>query len=300
MRTVVTGARGRLGGEVAEALERRGHVVLRHCGRKQFDLADAERVLAFVREGKPTAIVHCAARTDSEACERDPSGAERDNVAATAALLDAALRTGAYFLYLSTAFVFDGIKRQPYHEDDAPHAQSVYAKTKRAGEEAVQASEGRWAVVRSDWLYGVRGSSFPKMMLTQANAGEACRLVADEVGSPTYVPDLAEALSDLVEERERGVFHLTNAGSCSPAQWAETLFEMAGLNAQVERVTHQQLTDELARAPRPAYHALTSRRWAQTGHAPLRPWQAALADFLERTLGGSTPRVTGPASRTRV
>ncbi len=299
MRTVVTGARGRLGGEVADALERRGHVVLRHRGHEQFDLADAERALAFVREVKPTAIVHCAARTDSEACERDPAGAERDNVTTTAGLLDAAVRTGAYFLYVSTAFVFDGVKRQPYHEDDAPNPVSVYAKTKRAGEEAVLASEGRWAVVRSDWLYGVRGSSFPKMMLTQANAGEACRLVADETGSPTYITDLAEAMSDLVEERERGIFHLTNAGSCSPAQWAETLFDLAGLNIAVERLTHQQLASELARAPRPFYHALTSRRWAQTGHTPMRPWQAALTDFLDRSLGGAS-RAAGPAVRTRV
>ena len=299
MRTVVTGARGRLGGAVADMLDRRGHVVLQHLGRTQFDLVDAAVTREFLATFQPTAVVHCAARTDSEACQSNPERARRDNVDATRALVDAAHAVGAHFIYLSTAFVFDGTKGEPYEEGDTPNPLSVYAQTKYAGEAVVQDADGPWAIVRSDWLYGARGASFPKLMLTQASVGDVCRVVEDEVGSPTFLDDLAEALCDLVEERETGVFHLTNHGACSAAHWAEAIFRLAGLSAEIEPVTRVQLAADRQRAPRPSYHALLSHRWEQTGHAPLRPWEAALAAYLDQTLNGEVLTPSRPRSEER-
>jgi dTDP-4-dehydrorhamnose reductase len=182
-------------------------------------------------------------------------------------------------VYLSTDFVFDGRKRSPYVETDAPAPLSAYGLAKLEGERAVQATAPRWAIVRTAWLYGAHGRNFVKTIVGKAAAGERLRVVDDQVGSPTYARDLADAIVQLLTHGHLGVFHLTNTGSCSWYEFTREILRQAGFTAtDVVPIS----SDELNRpARRPAYSVLANAAWEGIGLPPLRPWPQALTAMLE-------------------
>ena len=211
-------------------------------------------------------VLHAAAWTDVDGAEADPAGAGLVNVDGTRNVV----AQGAPVVYYSTDYVFDGSKGEPYVESDPTGPRSVYGRTKLEGEREVR--EG-W-IVRSSWLFGWTGRNFVKTMLELGRARDEVSVVADQVGSPTYVGHLAEATRELLA-LPQGAWHLAAEGECSWAEFARAIFEEAGLDCRVREIT----TEELGRpAPRPAYSVLRSEK----GAPRLPHWREGLRDCLQR------------------
>ena len=275
MRVLVTGAKGQLGVELLDVLGRQHDVVGLDLPELDITSAEATRVIADTR---PAWVVHAAAWTDVDGCERDPERALLVNGEGTRRVAEACRAVGAGLVYLSTDYVFDGRKGAPYLEADPVSPLSAYARSKVAGEDAVRANAPRWAITRTAWLFGVSGKNFVKTIVEKAAAGGPLRVVDDQVGSPTYARDLAEAIAELVSRELSGIYHLTNAGSCSWCAFTRAILEEAGLaHVAVAPMT----TAELGRpAPRPALSVLANHAWVAAGMRPLRPWREALSAML--------------------
>jgi dTDP-4-dehydrorhamnose reductase len=212
-------------------------------------------------------VLHAAAWTDVDGAESDPEGARRVNVDGTRNV--AAL--GVPVVYYSTDYVFDGSKREPYQESDEPRPLSVYGQTKLEGEREVR--EG-W-IVRSSWLFGWTGTNFVRTMLRLGEERDEVSVVADQLGSPTYVGHLAAATQELLT-LPQGTWHVAAEGECTWAEFARAIFEEAGVDCRVRELT----TEELGRpAPRPAYSVLRSER---EGAPRLPHWREGLRACLER------------------
>ena len=258
-RVVVTGAAGQLGVALSESFA--GAVAL---SRGDWDVT----LPPPPSLGTAALVLHAAAWTDVDGAEADPQGAAAVNVGGT----QHAAELGAPLVAFSTDYVFDGRKRTPYVESDAPNPQSVYGRTKLHAEAA--AGERAW-IVRTSWLFGWTGKNFVRTMLQLGRERDEVAVVDDQRGCPTYVGHLAEAVHELVE-LPYGVWHVAAGGECTWADFAEAIFEEAGLACRVRRIT----TAELARpAPRPAYSVLRSEH----PDAPLLPhWREGLRSCLGR------------------
>ena len=260
-RVLITGAGGQLGTALAEAFAGDEVTALT---RAEWDVAAGPPPLAE----PPDLVLHAAAWTDVDGAEADPQGAAAVNVGGTAAV--AAL--GAPLVYYSSDYVFDGRKREPYLESDGPNPQSAYGRTKLHGEAA--SGERAW-VVRTSWLFGPTGHNFVRTMLRLGAERDEVSVVDDQRGCPTYVGHLAEATRELVA-LPHGVWHVAADGDCTWAEFAEAIFEEAGLDCRVRRIA----TAELARpAPRPAYSVLRSGR---DGAPRLPHWRDGLRACLAR------------------
>jgi dTDP-4-dehydrorhamnose reductase len=213
-------------------------------------------------------VLHAAAWTDVDGAEADPQEAAAANVGGT----QHAAEIGAPLVTFSTDYVFDGTKRTPYVESDPPNPLSAYGRTKLHAEAA--AGEDAW-IVRTSWLFGGTGRNFVRTMLELGTARDEVAVVDDQTGSPTFVGHLARAMHELVE-LPRGVWHVAADGECTWADFAEAIFEDAGLGCRVRRIS----TAELGRpAPRPAYSVLRSER---DGAPQLPHWRAGLREYLEQ------------------
>lgn len=293
MRILVTGARGMLGQALLSRLAAR-HETL-GCDLAEFDITDAAATSAAIGAFGPQVVVHCAAMTQVDRCEGEAELALRVNGEGTRHVAAAAAAAGAAIIYISTDFVFDGRKAEPYLEEDEPAPLSVYGASKLAGETAVRAAGGRWAIVRTSWVFGPGGANFVETILRAAArrradpSSPALRVVGDQVGAPTYTLDLSDALAALAGSGRTGVFHVTNGGACSWHEYACTILRMAGQeDIPVERIAS---ADWAAPARRPAQSRLSDRAWRSAGFAPLRPWQEALAHYLAHRPGpgGAAP-----------
>jgi len=254
-RRLITGAGGQLGAALREV----------------FPEADA-RTRAELDVTKPFSVetdlvLHAAAWTDVDGAEADPAGAELVNVGGTRNVV----AQGVPVVYYSTDYVFDGSKREPYVESDPTGPLSVYGRTKLEGEGEVR--DG-W-IVRSSWLFGPTGTNFVRTMLRLAGERDEVSVVADQLGSPTYVGHLAEATRELLD-LPFGIWHVAAEGECTWAEFARAIFEEAGLDCRVREIT----TEELGRpAPRPAYSVLRSER---DGAPRLPHWREGLRACLAR------------------
>jgi dTDP-4-dehydrorhamnose reductase len=258
-RVLITGAGGQLGHALAESFAGAEVTALT---RAEWDVVDPAPPGL-----DPDLVLHAAAWTRVDDAETDPAGAAQVNVTGTSNV--AAL--GAPLVYFSTDYVFDGAKGEPYVESDRPRPQSVYGATKLEGEHVA----GDAWVVRSSWLFGVTGHNFVRTMLRLGTERDEVRVVADQVGSPTYVGHLAEATRSLVG-LPRGVWHVAADGECSWAELAEAIFAEAGLRCRVVPITTAQYG---AAAPRPAYSVLRSER---PGAPRLPHWREGLLECLGR------------------
>jgi dTDP-4-dehydrorhamnose reductase len=254
---LITGAGGQLGVALRE--------VFPDADARTREQLDVTRPLDLVTDCY--LVLHAAAWTDVDGAEADPAGAEAVNVVGTRNVV----ALGAPVVYFSTDYVFDGRKGEPYVESDEPNPLGAYARTKLAGE--LEVRDG-W-VVRSSWLFGGTGKNFVRTMLALGAERDEVSVVADQVGSPTYVGHLAEAIPALLE-LPGGVWHVAAEGECSWAEFARAIFEEAGLDCRVREIT----TEELGRpAPRPAYSVLRSER---EGTPRLPHWRDGLRACLRR------------------
>jgi dTDP-4-dehydrorhamnose reductase len=276
-RILLIGGTGQLGTELIPRLSKLGMVM--SPTRQELDVAAAE-VTARIVALQPTHVVHTAAATDVERCEQDPAWAYAVNVEGTCRVAEACRAMGAWLLYVSTDYVFDGSKRNPYREGDPPAPLNMYGRSKLAGEAQVQAPAPRWAIVRTAWMYGHVGRNFVATVLKRLQAGEQLTVVTDQVGSPSYASDLAEGIAQLVACEATGIFHLTNSGSCSWFTFAQAIAREIGVDpARVVPITAAKLG---LRACRPANSVLANTAWKALRLPPLRPWEAALHARLAR------------------
>jgi dTDP-4-dehydrorhamnose reductase len=249
-RILITGAGGQLGRALQEAFA--GEDVLA-LAREDWDVTHPSG--QWVSRGELDLVLHAAAWTDVDGAEADPQGAAAANVGGTAHAAALAAERGALLVAFSSDYVFDGRKAAPYLESDAPNPLSAYGRTKLHGE-AAAGPEAR--VVRSSWLFGPTGRNFVRTMLALAAERDEVAVVADQRGCPTYVGHLAAAVRTLVDSgAPPGVWHLAAEGDCTWADFAEAIFEEAGLDTRVRRITSAELGRP---APRPAYAVLRSER----------------------------------------
>jgi dTDP-4-dehydrorhamnose reductase len=293
VRVAVSGASGRLGRALVAALANAPFTGLGGpiaWGRPEFDLDRPAAFAGLVARDRPEVVIHAAAWTDVDACARDPQLALARNGEATELLAHATSTAGVDLIVISTNEVFDGTRTdgRGYRADDSPNPPNSYGASKLAGErlaaEPYADGPARLAIVRTAWLYGPPGNDFPAKILAAAEkataAGERLKVVADEVGSPTYSVDLAEAIVELLGSGEiGGTHHIVNAGHASRADWARELFRAARVSIEIEEVPASTW-------PR----ASTPPRWAvldptpPPGGEPLRPWREALADYVPSLL----------------
>ena len=272
MRVLLTGAGGQLGLELAGILPDRGHEVVA-LDRLALDVADPEAVEGAIDEHTPEIVVNAAAYTNVDGCEEAMDLAYSVNALGPRNLAQACERRGCGLLHVSTNYVFDGRGERPYEPFDPPNPISAYGRTKLAGEEHVMRLTNRWYVVRSAGVYG-RGHNFVRTMLRVAKERGSLKVKDDEFISPTYARDLAEGIAGIVEDGRYGLYHLTNAGSCSWYEFTREIFRLAGVEMEVVPIPGSEYP---LPAARPANGVLSS-----LGSPKLRHWGEALADYLLR------------------
>ncbi len=234
MRILVTGGTGQLGRALAR-LAPDDHTLVA-LGTIQCDVTDPNAISRAIDRERPDLIIHSAAMTDVDGCEREPDLAYRVNAAGTQYLAGAARESGAALVYISTNYVFDGESPEPYHEFAAVNPISVYGNSKLAGEDAVRALCPRHAIVRTAMLYDETGRNFVNTMLRLTASRPAISVVADQFGNPTYAGDLAVAIFQIIAQRAYGTFHLVNQGSTSWHGWAAKIVQLTGATTSVEPI----------------------------------------------------------------
>jgi len=277
VRVLVTGGGGQVGARVAEHLE--GHDV-QTLGRRELDITSRDAVEQVVGEFAPDAIVNAAAMTDVDACERDPDAALLANTLGPRWLAIAAERIGAHVVHVSTDYVFDGAKSRPYDEWDAVNPLSEYGRSKLAGEREIEAHASSWAVVRTSWVFGRRGTDLLSWAFGAYERGELEGVFADQVSVPTYAPDLAALLARTAVTRVAGLFHATSgAEAATRHELVTTALRARGLDA--EHVA--PITQVAANRPaeRPAYSVLDNRALRLSGLPALRSWRDAITEYVE-------------------
>lgn len=276
---VIVGAGGMLGQDLSEVLAEAYPQTV--CAtRNEIDITDYWAVRWELERLRATVVLNCAAYTDVDGCETQGDLARRVNAEGAGNLARACRETGARLLHVSTDFVFDGTADRPYREDDPVAPLSAYGRSKLEGEKAIAAATPDHLIVRVSWLYGPHGRNFVSTILDAARAGKPLRVVTDQLGTPTYTRDLAEALRRLVTLDCRGLLHFAQTGVCSRYDYAVEALRLAGMgDVPVERITSDAIA-QARPAKRPAYSALdTSRYRALTGETPRR-WEETLADYL--------------------
>jgi dTDP-4-dehydrorhamnose reductase len=279
MKVAVTGAAGQLGRALVAHL---GPRVAWAGGREELDVRDRAAVARLLDRIRPDVVINAAAFNDVDGAEADPAPAMAVNAVGPGYLARECRQRGALLVHVSSDYVFDGVKRAPYGEDDCARPLSAYGVSKLAGCQLVAAAGGDNLIVRTSGLFGIGGSrikggSFVERIVARARSGQKLRVVADQVFSPTYAPDLAAALVTLVERGGRGLLHVTNSDSCTWHELAVAALEIAGVEVPVEPIRTEDLG---APAPRPSYSVLSNDRARSLGLPPLRPWRDALAEHV--------------------
>lgn len=270
-RIVITGAGGQLGRSLQETLAGEQVLALTHADGDVADPGIIDRIAGW----QPDVVIHTASMTDVDGCERNPDAAFRVNGLGTRNVALACQQTGAAMVYISTDYVFDGTRGSPYTEWDTPNPISVYGASKLAGERYVEQLLDRFWIVRTAWVYRRGHNNFVATILRLAAEQSRLRVVTTEVGSPTYAPDLAAAIAQLIQRPLYGIYHLTNAGYCSRYEFARKIVELAGLDTVIEPVDHYP------RAARPpAFAPLRNFVGAEAG-IELRHWEEALRAYFE-------------------
>ena len=271
MRILLTGARGQLG----HAIQASGssHEIIA-CDRQQLDITQLEAVREAVATHTPDLVLNAAAYNAVDQAEQESEVAYRANALGPRNLALVTAARGIPLLHISTNYVFDGRSRRPYHEFDVPNPQSVYGRSKLAGEEAVRSVNAKHYIVRTAWLYHTHGKNFIQTMCTLSQQAEV-RVVNDQFGSPTYAPHLATALARLMTTEAFGTYHLAGRGGTSRFELTRTLYALLGVRAQVQPIPSADM-------PRPAncpsYAVLTT---LQEPAIQLPPWQDGLAEFVQ-------------------
>jgi len=282
-RVAVIGATGQLGSDLVEAFRDADVTALAH---DDLELGDPDAVATTIERLRPAIVVNSAAFHNVPRCENEPAAAYALNAIAPRHLARCCTAAGARLVHVSTDYVFDGTKGAPYVETDRPNPLNVYASSKLAGEYGVLNDGDAHQVVRSSGLYGVRpcrakGGNFIDTMFKLARERPEVKVVDDEVLTPTFTADLAAQIRVVALEGRPGLYHATNQGSCSWYEFARAIFDLGGLETPLHRTTVKEFQSPVKR---PFYSVLDNAALRAAGLDRMRPWRAALEDYMRRRL----------------
>lgn len=282
MKYLITGVSGQLGFDIkrellAQNVKKENILALTH---EEMDITNRETVMNVIVNYKPDVIFHCAAYTAVDKAEENQELAELVNVVGTKNIVDASLKIGAKILYTSTDYVFDGKKEGLYTEEDLVNPQNIYGKTKYLGEEEVKRNPKHF-ITRISWVFGENGNNFVKTMLKLADKYQELNVVDDQVGSPTYTVDLAKLLVNMAEKDSYGIYHITNEGFCTWAEFAEYIFKINEKKVKVNKVTTEEYLKITGtkQATRPKNSKLDKSKLEENGFTRLPEWQDATERF---------------------
>lgn len=269
---LVVGANGMLGQDLLRLLDVQG----RGVDLPDIDITDMISVQQVLTALKPRVVINCAAYTDVDGCESNPEQAMQVNAEGVAFLAMITREIGAKLVQISTDYVFDGSKKTPYLEDDLQKPLNIYGESKLAAELNVDINPDN-LLIRTQWLYGLKGKNFVETMLRLGKEKDAIDVVDDQIGSPTWTIDLAQGILALIRKDCRGVYHCANRGSTSWNGFAQKIFELSGLQVQVNPITTEQLGRP---ARRPMHSTLDCEKLLRdTGFSP-QSWEGALQQYL--------------------
>jgi dTDP-4-dehydrorhamnose reductase len=276
MKVLIIGAEGMLGHDLEAVLGVENEISTTTI--HTLDITDLEKTVKTIGEINPDVVVHAAAFTDVDGSEERADLAYQVNVMGTRNVAVACQEADSALVYICTDYVFDGTKGTPYQEYDQTNPLGMYGKTKYLGEVQVRDLLDKFYIVRTSWLYGYHGPNFVATMLSLAEKMDQIKVVADQIGSPTYTVDLAQAIALLIKKPAYGIYHVTNSEHCSWYEYAQLIFQMREVDVELVPVTTEEFGSA---APRPKYSVLDNYHWRMEGFPPLRSYQEALKDYLE-------------------
>jgi dTDP-4-dehydrorhamnose reductase len=276
MKVLVTGFTGQLGYDVVREGTKRGINML-GVGREDLDITKEAEVHHYVQKLNPDAIIHCAAYTAVDKAEDDKETCWNVNVIGTKNIATAAKKANAKLMYISTDYVFDGKGKEPFIETDFPSPVGYYGITKYEGEKIVKDILGECFIVRISWVFGINGNNFIKTMLGLSETRNELNVVGDQYGSPTYTFDLARLLIDMIQTEKYGVYHASNEGFCTWAEFATEIFQQANKDVTVNSISTEEYP---TRAVRPKNSRMSKQKLIDNGFDPLPKWQDALKHYL--------------------
>jgi dTDP-4-dehydrorhamnose reductase len=282
VKILITGASGMLGTDLRKVLGADHELIPTDVvgDVASLDITDTAEVMNMITAVRPDVVIHPAAYTDVDGCERDPDKAYRVNAFGTWNIATACRENDAAMVYVSTDFVFDGEKGAPYTEYDATNPLSHYGGSKLAGERHVRELCPRHYIARTAWLYGEHGKNFPFSMMNAAKTRKELKVVSDQIGSPTFTADLAATIRDLITTPMYGTYHVTNSGSCSWCDFAREILRLAGItDVEVKPILAEEWPSPTRR---PKCSVLRHYSLELQGRDNLRPWEDALKDFISR------------------
>ena len=276
MKVLVTGAKGQLGYDVIKRLEALGDTPI-GADIDDFDITDAEKTQGFIIGHKPQAVIHCAAYTAVDRAEDEPEKCRLINVEGTRNIANACRLNGSRLVYISSDYVFGDDGCSLLETDSPKNPQSVYGITKLEGEAAAMLCP-RSFIVRTSWVFGENGGNFVRTMLRLSETHDSITVVNDQTGSPTYTPDLARLLCDMIKTDKFGVYHASNEGFCT---WAEFAGEIMRLSNRSTRIIPCTSEEYAAKAKRPKNSRLSKESLDEAGFERLPDWHDALERFLK-------------------
>lgn len=277
MKILVTGYNGQLGFDVIKELRSRS-IDCKGVDRDDFDITDRDETVKFIENYAPDAVVHCAAYTAVDRAEEDEKNCRKVNVDGSENIAIACEKLGAKMLYVSTDYVYGGAGEKPFEPTDETDPKNVYGRTKLEGEKAVMKHCDRFFIVRTSWVFGINGNNFVKTMLKLGNEKDELNVVCDQIGSPTYTPDLARLICDLIVTDKYGIYHGTNENYCSWADFAAEIMRLGNRKAGVNPVSSDEYP---VKAERPHNSRLSKKCLDDIGIDRLPTWQDALKRFLK-------------------
>ena len=284
MKILITGSSGMLGTDLVNLLKSR-EASLEHnpevieAPHEVLDITLEDRVSDFISTHTPDIVVNCAAFTNVDKCETEREAAFSVNALGPKYLASAAKKCGARVIQVSTDFVFDGNGNRPYTEEDQTNPLSEYGRTKLEGERNIQSYCDSYLIVRTSWLFGHNGINFAAKMLELAEQHKELSIVTDETGSPTYTPDLAEALWILIKQKCEGVINISNDGSCSRYEWAEYIFETMGFKIKMNPIKSSEYKRP---ANVPLNSTLNCQKFTTITGMQMRPWEETVESYLRK------------------
>lgn len=280
MKVLVTGANGQLGYDVVKELQKQ-NIECYGATRKDFDIVDFKATEEFITNYMPDAVIHCAAYTAVDKAEDEQGLCYLVNASATENIAEICKKINAKMLYASTDYVFDGTKNGFYEVDDEPNPINVYGKTKLLGEQTVQRILDKYFIVRISWVFGEHGNNFVRTMLRLGKERKEISVVADQYGSPTYTANLAQLLVEMIQTEKYGIYHATNEGVCTWAEFAEEIFKIAGMNVKVNPITTAEYP---TRAKRPMNSRLSKKSLIINNFKTLDNWQNAVENYISEEI----------------
>lgn len=281
MKILVTGYNGQLGYDVVKELNSRS-VECRGVDREDFDITDRDETVGYICDYAPDAVIHCAAYTAVDRAEDDEENCRKVNADGTENIAVACEKLRAKMLYVSTDYVYGGDGEAPFETDSPTNPKNVYGVTKLEGEKAVMKYIDKFFIVRTSWVFGINGNNFVKTMLRLGDEKENLNVVCDQVGSPTYTPDLARLICDLIVTEKYGIYHVTNENFCSWAEFAAEIMNLGGKKTVINPVPSSEYP---TKAERPHNSRLSKKCLDEAGIKRLPTWQDALKRFLKE-MGG--------------